>query len=146
MATLDKGKLVDPAVDVKLYASIEHGSLDAVLNGRRIRAGVVRQGDDLTILLPGETHKLTPVDPRRAGEADEAVGGQLTAPMPGKVVQVLVAEGALVEKGQPLMILEAMKMEHTISAPGRGTVAKLHFRAGDQVPESAVLLSIEAEE
>jgi 3-methylcrotonyl-CoA carboxylase alpha subunit len=60
-------------------------------------------------------------------------------------VQVLVEEGASVEKGQPLMILEAMKMEHTISAPGKGKVAKVNFKAGEQVPEGAVLLQIEAE-
>jgi 3-methylcrotonyl-CoA carboxylase alpha subunit len=66
--------------------------------------------------------------------------------MPGKIVQVLVEEGAKVEKGQALMILEAMKMEHTIAAPGRGIVAKIGFRAGDQVPEGSALLSLEDEE
>ncbi|HEX6956690.1 MAG TPA: acetyl/propionyl/methylcrotonyl-CoA carboxylase subunit alpha [Ferrovibrio sp.] len=132
--------------DVVAQGNLDNGSLDAVLDGRRIKVGIVRQGDDLTILLPGETHRLILVDPRAAVELDEAGSGQLTAPMPGKVVQVMVAEGARVERGQPLMILEAMKMEHTISAPGRGSIAKVHFRAGDQVPEGAALLSIEAEE
>ena len=122
------------------------GSLDAVIDGRRLRAGIVRQADSITVLLPGETHRLVVVDPRAAGDLDEGGSGQLTAPMPGKVVQVLVAEGAKVDKGQALMILEAMKMEHTISAPGRGVVAKVNFRAGEQVPEGATLLQIEAEE
>ena len=122
------------------------GTLDAALDGRRMKIGIVRQGDDLTILLPGETHKLTLVDPRVVSAIDEGAGGQLNAPMPGKVVQVLVAEGAKVEKGQALMILEAMKMEHTISAPGRGVVAKINFQAGDQVTEGVSLLSIEGED
>jgi 3-methylcrotonyl-CoA carboxylase alpha subunit len=122
------------------------GSLDAVLDGRRLRAGIVRQDGEITVLLPGQTHRLALVDPRQAGDDDEGGSGQLTAPMPGKIVQVLVEEGAKVEKGQALMILEAMKMEHTIAAPGRGTVAKIGFRAGDQVPEGAALLSLEAEE
>ncbi|WP_341915581.1 acetyl/propionyl/methylcrotonyl-CoA carboxylase subunit alpha [Ferrovibrio terrae] len=122
------------------------GSLDAVIDGRRLRAGIVRQDDDVIVLLPGETHRLSIVDPRAAGDLDEAGSGQLTAPMPGKIVQVLVDEGAKVEKGQALMILEAMKMEHTISAPARGVVAKVNFRAGDQVPEGAALLQIEAED
>jgi 3-methylcrotonyl-CoA carboxylase alpha subunit len=121
------------------------GGLDAVVDGRRLRAGMVRREDELVILLPGETHRLTIVDPRAAGDLDEGGSGQLSAPMPGKVVQVLVEEGANVEKGQPLMILEAMKMEHTIAAPGKGTVAKVNFRAGEQVPEGAALLQIEAE-
>lgn len=122
------------------------GSIDAVIDGQRLRAGVVRQGDEIVILLPGESHRLTIVDPRAAGDVEESGGGRLTAPMPGKIVQVLVADGAAVEKGQPLLILEAMKMEHTISAPGRGTVAKVNFGAGDQVTEGAVLLQFEAAE
>jgi 3-methylcrotonyl-CoA carboxylase alpha subunit len=122
------------------------GGLDAVIDGRRQRAGIVRRDDDLVVLLPGETHRLTIVDPRAAGDLDEGGSGQLNAPMPGKIVQVLVEEGASVEKGQPLMILEAMKMEHTISAPGKGKVAKVSFKAGEQVPEGASLLQIEAEE
>ncbi len=121
------------------------GGLNAVIDGRRLRAGIVRRDDDLVVLLPGEAHRLTIIDPRAAGDLDEAGSGQLNAPMPGKIVQVLVEEGASVEKGQPLMILEAMKMEHTISAPGKGKVAKLNFRAGEQVPEGAALLQIEAE-
>lgn len=120
--------------------------MEASLDGRRIRAGIVRLGDELTILLPGQTHRLTLIDPRHAGEEDEGGTGKLNAPMPGKIVQVLVEEGAKVEKGQALMILEAMKMEHTISAPGRGKVEKVNFRAGDQVPEGAVLLNLGAEE
>ncbi len=122
------------------------GGLDAVIEGRRLRAGIVRQNDEVVVLLPGESHRLTIVDPRAAGDAEEGGGGQLTAPMPGKIVQVLVAEGAKVEKGQPLLILEAMKMEHTISAPARGMVAKLPFQAGDQVAEGAVLLNLETED
>jgi 3-methylcrotonyl-CoA carboxylase alpha subunit len=120
------------------------GGLDAVIDGRRLRAGMVRRDDELVIMLPGETHRLTIIDPRAAGDLDEGGSGQLNAPMPGKVVQVLVDEGAKVEKGQPLMILEAMKMEHTIAAPGQGTVAKVNFKAGEQVPEGAALLQIEA--
>ena len=122
------------------------GSLDAVLDGQRLQAGMVRQGNELTILRPGSSHRLLLVDPRDAGEADEGMGGALAAPMPGKIVQVLVAEGAAVAKGQALMVLEAMKMEHTIAAPTAGKVAKLHFAAGDQVVEGATLLAIETEE
>ncbi|PJI37924.1 acetyl/propionyl/methylcrotonyl-CoA carboxylase subunit alpha [Ferrovibrio sp.] len=121
------------------------GGLAAVIDGRRLRAGIVRRDDDLVVLLPGETHRLTIIDPRAAGDMDEGGSGQLNAPMPGKIVQVLVEEGASVDKGQPLMILEAMKMEHTISAPDKGKVAKVNFMAGEQVPEGAALLQIEAE-
>jgi 3-methylcrotonyl-CoA carboxylase alpha subunit len=61
--------------------------------------------------------------------------------MPGKIVQLMVAEGASVEKGTPLLIMEAMKMEHTISAPAKGKVEALNYAVGDQVAEGAQLLS-----
>ncbi|MBA4263392.1 MAG: 3-methylcrotonyl-CoA carboxylase, partial [Comamonadaceae bacterium] len=67
-------------------------------------------------------------------------GGRLTAPMPGKVVSFSVQAGDVVKKGQPLAVMEAMKMEHTIAAPADGTVAELLYAPGDQVAEGAELL------
>ena len=63
--------------------------------------------------------------------------------MPGKVIALLAAAGAAVEKGAPLLVLEAMKMEHTISAPRAGTVKRFRFAAGDQVAEGAELVEFE---
>ena len=63
--------------------------------------------------------------------------------MPGKVVQIMAKPGDRVRKGQALAIIEAMKMEHTLSAPGDVTVKDVPFRAGDQVGESAVIVSFE---
>ncbi|MEZ5703385.1 MAG: acetyl/propionyl/methylcrotonyl-CoA carboxylase subunit alpha [Burkholderiaceae bacterium] len=77
-----------------------------------------------------------------AGEA-AAEGGRLTAPMPGKVVSFAVKAGEAVKKGQPLAVMEAMKMEHTIAAPADGTVAELLFAPGDQVAEGAELLKLQ---
>ncbi|MCB4362193.1 acetyl/propionyl/methylcrotonyl-CoA carboxylase subunit alpha [Hydrogenophaga taeniospiralis] len=76
-----------------------------------------------------------------AGEAAHD-GGRLTAPMPGKVVSFAVKAGDVVKKGQPLAVMEAMKMEHTIAAPADGTVAELLYAPGDQVAEGAELLKI----
>jgi 3-methylcrotonyl-CoA carboxylase alpha subunit len=64
--------------------------------------------------------------------------------MPGKVVQVLVEPGAAVAAGQPLLVLEAMKMEHTLSAPTDGTVAAVRYAAGDLVEEGVELVEFEA--
>jgi 3-methylcrotonyl-CoA carboxylase alpha subunit len=64
--------------------------------------------------------------------------------MPGKVVSFAVQPGERVRKGQPLAVLEAMKMEHTIAAPADGTVAELLYAPGDQVSEGAELLKINA--
>ncbi|GJH06844.1 acetyl/propionyl/methylcrotonyl-CoA carboxylase subunit alpha [Paraburkholderia terrae] len=71
--------------------------------------------------------------------------GRLTAPMPGKVIAVLVEQGAVVEKGQPLIVMEAMKMEHTIGAPTAGKVAEVLYAVGDQVADGAQLLVLDVE-
>jgi 3-methylcrotonyl-CoA carboxylase alpha subunit len=72
--------------------------------------------------------------------------GRLTAPMPGKVIAVLVEPGALVEKGTPLIVMEAMKMEHTIGAPAAGRVTDVLYGVGDQVADGAQLLVMETGE
>ncbi|MEN9313987.1 MAG: hypothetical protein RIS35_380 [Pseudomonadota bacterium] len=76
--------------------------------------------------------------------ADGDEGGRLTAPMPGKVVALLCAKGDRVTKGQPLMVMEAMKMEHTIAAPANGEVSELLYAVGDQVAEGAQLIGFAA--
>jgi 3-methylcrotonyl-CoA carboxylase alpha subunit len=73
----------------------------------------------------------------------EAVAGRLTAPMPGKIIALLVAQGDTVEKGEPLLVMEAMKMEHTIVAPRAGKVDQLLYAVGDQVGEGEPLLTLE---
>jgi 3-methylcrotonyl-CoA carboxylase alpha subunit len=120
--------------------------LEAEIDGRKHAACVLSDGDARTVLLGPDAWKLT----RRgrlagAGEAD-APTGSLTAPMPGRITHVGVETGATVTRGQTLMVLEAMKMEHAIRAPADGTVAQLHFVAGDQVGEGAELLVFEPAE
>ena len=117
-----------------------HG-LTIRFGGLAVRGTVVRDGETLHVFNAGEHTQLTWTDPlAHAGEA-EAEGGRLTAPMPGKIIAVLVAAGAAVEKGAPLLIMEAMKMEHTISAPQAGVVEAVFFAVGDQVVEGVALLA-----
>ena len=66
--------------------------------------------------------------------------------MPGKVIAVLVEPGAIVEKGAPLIVMEAMKMEHTIGAPAAGKIAEVLYGVGDQVTDGAQLLLMETGE
>ena len=106
-----------------------------------VRGRAVRERNDWHVLYAGEWRRLALQAELKAPE--EEAQGTLNAPMPGKVVQLLVAEGAAVRKGQPLLILEAMKMEHTITAPVDGKVSAIHFAAGEQVLEGAQLISIE---
>ncbi|MCO5996801.1 acetyl/propionyl/methylcrotonyl-CoA carboxylase subunit alpha [Actinoallomurus rhizosphaericola] len=81
---------------------------------------------------------LTPVE-RLPDPAEQIAPGTLLAPMPGSVVRVAVREGDTVERGQPVLWLEAMKMEHQILAPATGVVTALHAEAGRQVETGAVL-------
>ena len=76
-------------------------------------------------------------------DAGLAGDGAITSPMPGRVISLDVAEGDKVTKGQKLVTLEAMKMEHTLIAPRDGIVAELHVTPGDQVADGTLLLSLE---
>jgi 3-methylcrotonyl-CoA carboxylase alpha subunit len=122
--------------DRRLTAQLE----DATVEGR-----VVRLGSRIEVFLPGRHHTLEIHDPLRQELAVEARGGELAAPMPGKIIALLVESGDNVEKGAPLLILEAMKMEHTIRAPARGRVARILYRVGEQVGEGVELIEFEAE-
>jgi 3-methylcrotonyl-CoA carboxylase alpha subunit len=91
----------------------------------------------------GQTWALAPF--RASGAAAGGAGdGAILSPMPGRLIAVEVAAGASVTKGQKLLTLEAMKMEHSLVAPFDGTVAELNAEAGGQVTEGALLARIEA--
>jgi 3-methylcrotonyl-CoA carboxylase alpha subunit len=106
-----------------------------------VTATVVRDGEHFHIFSQGVHTDLHYNDVlAHAGEA-EAEGGRLTAPMPGKIVAVVVKNGQEVKKGEALLIMEAMKMEHTISAPHDGVVEEVLYAVGDQVTEGAPLLN-----
>jgi len=118
------------------------GTLHAELGGRHMRATVVRAGAELTLLVGGVSHTLTFEDPDARVASRDAAAGHLSAPMPGKVLAVLVEPGQSVAAGARLVTLEAMKMEHTITAPAPGVVEEVRYRPGDLVEEGAELLSI----
>ncbi len=117
--------------------------LSLMLDEQRVCGHVVRTGDAFHVFVDGRHWQLDWNDRIAHAGEHESEGGRLTAPMPGKIVALLVQPGAMVEKGAPLLIMEAMKMEHTISAPGHGKVAELLYAVGDQVAEGAQLLSFE---
>jgi 3-methylcrotonyl-CoA carboxylase alpha subunit len=117
---------------------------DVQLGERRIALHVHAHGERLAVFAPEGSAVPQHVDPiAHAGEG-AAEGGRLTAPMPGKVIAFLAAVGEAVKLGQPLAVMEAMKMEHTITAPRDGTVAELLYGVGDQVAEGGELLRLAA--
>ncbi|MDI3514551.1 MAG: 3-methylcrotonyl-CoA carboxylase alpha subunit, partial [Rhodocyclaceae bacterium] len=120
------------------------GLLRVELDGTRMDATVIAAAGRRHVFAKGRAWQLAAVDPlHHGGEGGGAEGG-LLAPMPGKVIALVAAEGAKVEKGAPLLILEAMKMEHTITAPAAGTVKAFRFGVGDQVGDGAELVEFEA--
>jgi 3-methylcrotonyl-CoA carboxylase alpha subunit len=125
-----------------LAGSDEGGTLHVTLGEASFRVRAVRDGAHWHLFRDGMHRVLALQSAQTAPEPDAALG-TLTAPMPGKVLQVLVQAGARVAKGTPLVILEAMKMEHTIAAPYDGRVAEIHFKAGEQVNEGVELLLLE---
>ena len=126
-----------------VFSAVGQG-IELQFAGQRTRAAVYAQGEVDHMFTPLGATQITAVDLlAHAGEA-AAEGGRLTAPMPGKVVSFAVKAGDTVTKGQPLAVMEAMKMEHTIAAPVDGVVAELLYAPGDQVTEGAELLKLSA--
>jgi 3-methylcrotonyl-CoA carboxylase alpha subunit len=120
------------------------GHLIATLDGRKVEADIVRRGRDVIVFEGAESAVLTLIDDLAAAEAQSGAGGKLIAPMPGKIVAVAVEAGQKVVKGQKLVVLEAMKMEHTIVAPSDGVVSRVRFKPGEQTAEGEELVVFEA--
>jgi 3-methylcrotonyl-CoA carboxylase alpha subunit len=109
------------------------------------RDAVVTDGGDAVYVSRGGRQtvvRLATLDALDAAHAGN--GGRVVAPMHGKVIEVLVAAGATVRKGERVAVIEAMKMEHALAAPIDGTVTEIRVAAGDQVAEGGLLLTIEA--
>jgi 3-methylcrotonyl-CoA carboxylase alpha subunit len=127
---------------VDVHFAERKGRLVIEADGIAATATVIADSDERHVFVPGARRRLTFVDPlAHAGEA-EAHGGHLTAPMSGAIVAVMVKAGDKVARGAPLIVLEAMKMEHTIVAPADGVVASVNFGVGDRVAEGADLVDL----
>ncbi len=113
------------------------------LTQQRVTVKTYKVGEQVAVFAAAGSALLTEVDViAHAGEGG-GEGGRLTAPMPGKMVAFLAQPGDTVTKGQPLAVMEAMKMEHTINAPRDGVVTELLYGIGDQVGDGAELLRLE---
>lgn len=117
--------------------------LQAILGEQTLSALVFDAPDGLWLHLNGLTRRFTLIDPRRASDTGQTQGGRLTAPMPGKIIAIAVTVGDTVAAGDVLMVVEAMKMEHSIRAPKAGTVGAIKFSVGDLVDDGVDLLTLE---
>jgi biotin carboxyl carrier protein len=164
--TLDPAPTSEPiVVDVQ---DLPSGALDVHVGGRRASVDVVAVGQQLSVIIDGRVVDLTTegtppdlgaiagghrayvrVESERQLAADAARRGTrssgeklLLSPMPGRVVKVLVGAGDSVTLGQPLVVMEAMKMENEIRARTPGTVARVHVQVGDTVDGGATLITL----
>jgi 3-methylcrotonyl-CoA carboxylase alpha subunit len=127
------------------------GRLAIGLGGDTFEATVVRRmaldgGADYTLFSGGHSRRLRLVDPFDLAMYETAGAAEATvrAPLPGKIIDLKVKAGDSVSKGQPLLVLEAMKMEHTLAAPADGTIKSVRYAVGEQVTEGAELVEFEA--
>ena len=108
------------------------------IDGRKHKAVATKVGDVWWVHVLGHTLQFEVVE---AGASSADNDGGLTAPMPGKILEVHVSEGQNVVSGDILMVMEAMKMEHKIVASNDGKVESIHFKEGDQVLFRITLLA-----
>ncbi|CAN5912293.1 acetyl/propionyl/methylcrotonyl-CoA carboxylase subunit alpha [soil metagenome] len=128
----------------------DDGRLVVTLGSDSFKATVVRRvladGVDYTVFDGGMSRRLRLVDPLDVTQYEAVVADEtaVRAPLPGKIIDLRVKPGDAVSKGQPLLVLEAMKMEHTLTAPADGTVKAVRYAVGEQVAEGAELVEFEA--
>ena len=127
------------------HASLAHDTVAAVINGVRHSARYLLSGTQLHLWSEERSWQLAIDDPRTHEFSASAASGGLTTPLPGVVVAVAVQVGQKVASGETLIVIEAMKMEHTITAPYAGTVEAVFFARGDRVPEGSLLLGLARE-
>ena len=137
-AQLDCGG-VNAALNFTVQAN---GSLDIAWGYERQRLQVYRQSETAHVFMAHGATQIVAVDALAHAAVAQADSGRLTAPMPGKLLSFAVKAGDVVRRGQPLAVMDAMKMEHTIIAPADGRVEELLYAPGDQVAEGAELLRL----
>ena len=123
---------------------------DFIIDGKRVSAAVTDAqpgakamrlaNGDIAVMRGGETFVLHPYNPLAQIEEEETRADRILAPMPGRIVQVLVKVGQKIKRGDPLIVIEAMKMEHTLSAPADATVESVAAAVGAQIVEGAALV------
>ncbi|PKG81225.1 3-methylcrotonyl-CoA carboxylase [Colwellia sp. 75C3] len=129
---------------VDCQGEIAGEKITVTIDGHRSQSIVAHSDNSISLYQEHGVFNFSQVHPDHGQNNDDDNHGGLTAPMNGTVVSVLVTSGEQVKKDQPLVIMEAMKMEHTIKAPSDGEVNEVFFSAGDMVDGGAELLAFSA--
>lgn len=124
---------------LKCYGNI----IQILLDGKKVSGKVIKLKNDFTVFCDGMVSYLHHYIPGADQDEQEITDGSVITPMPGKISQLLVKDGESVEQGQALLVLEAMKMEHTIKAPVTGVIASAGLCEGDQIADGQLLMKVE---
>jgi len=126
--------------------SAHDGILTLLVDGKPQRVHVASDGTRTLVAIAGQVYEFTQAQEKKLRTRQREAGRldpEVRSPMPGKILQVLVTEGATVESEQALMLLEAMKMENTLSAEGAARVKKIHVAPGELVELGQLLVELE---
>jgi len=138
------GAIVRTRIDgIDVIAELEplaDGAAILGIDGRRIRIAGARTRNSILVVAGPASFEFAPVEGRTGASRHGLAAPEVTAPMPGKILKLLVAEGDRVEHGQALAVLEAMKMETTLYAESAAIVKKIRVGAGDMVDHGVVII------
>jgi len=126
--------------------SVRDGAVTLLIDGQPLRAHLASDGPRTLVAIAGGVYEFTHAQEQQARTRQREAGRlspEVRSPMPGKILQVVVTAGATVEAGQALVLLEAMKMENTLSAEGPARVKKIHVAPGDLVDLGQILVELE---
>ena len=136
---------IDRATTLGISGQVQaDGRLALVVDGQRLQGRAVRHQDQLHLFLADGHWAFTCLDPLTSGSETAAGNDSLTAPMPGRIVSLLAEPGSDVVAGQPLLVMEAMKMEHTLHAPHAGILTAYQVQTGQSVQEGQLLIALSA--
>jgi 3-methylcrotonyl-CoA carboxylase alpha subunit len=147
VTSLGRGRYVVDGGAAELELSVQVEGQEALVvsaDGHAVRARLALSGRSVTVFLAGASWSYLMPDPLEGAADAEAEADVVVSPMPGLVARVAAEAGQTVEKGQALVVVEAMKMELTLRAPRDGTVAEVCVSAGDQIGDGAVVVRMEA--
>ncbi len=134
---------VDGSTFAVSSVAIDADGIRAVIDGEPVASTYVRDGTDLYVIRNGATERFVEAaDDAATLSASALRDGRVVAPMPGQIIALLAKQGDSVRRDQPILILEAMKMEHTIAAPVDGTIERLALTVGDRVVEGTELFHV----
>ncbi len=151
LASADEEKLLisaDGASHEVRFSVISENRLRLQIDGRALSASLLEDNGRTLVMIEGQLYTVCEKDDA-AAVPDEGGGRhgprEVTPPMPSVVVRLLVATGAVVEKDQPLLVVSAMKMETTLTAPFCGRVIRVNAAVGDQVMPGQILVELQAD-